>query len=93
MVKGKQTLENRFGCTHIYGVSLAWQRPDGLRAFGPHHFIGVYRRALVQVFRKLVQPFSHHVFSLGNRRVGVTLAFGGPLAGDSPKNEVCLQAA
>jgi hypothetical protein len=92
MVKEKMDKRDLFGCSHIYGVSFKWQRLDGLRAFGPNKFIGVYRHALIQIFRKQVRPFSHPVFSLGNRRVGVTQAFGGPLARDSQK-EVGMHAA
>jgi hypothetical protein len=91
--QGKKEFGNLFGCSHIYGVSLIRQRPDGLRAFGPHHFIGVVRLALSQVFRKQVRPFPHLVFSLGNRQVGGTKAFGEPLARDSHKKEVGMQAA
>ena len=60
--QGKIDFGNSFGCSHIYGVSLVWQRPDGLRAFGPRHFIGVYRHALKQVFRKQVRAFFHRLF-------------------------------
>ena len=77
--KGKKLLRKLYGCPHIYGVSLVRQRPDGLRAFGPHHFPGVYRHALSQVFRKQVRPFPIVFFPLVPVGLGLQKRLAGRL--------------
>ena len=51
------------GCKHIFGVSLCWQRPDGVYALSFLYSVSAsLRQSGVQVFRKPVRPFFHLFF-------------------------------
>lgn len=59
----KKDMDFFVGCKHIFGVSLRWQRPDGLYALSFLYSISAsLRLSGVQVFRKPVRPFFHLSF-------------------------------
>lgn len=54
--------------TYIRRHALLARHDGFIRAFGPHRLPSVCRQETLQVFRKLVRPFFHRLFSIGLRR-------------------------